>query len=139
MTNFSELKSGVDILVATPGRLIDFLGSKLIRLSMVKYFVIDEADKMLDMGFEPQLNQIKFKFDLNDKTCTQNLMFSATFSKEIRALAESFLRDYIYVTNNMETTANENINQEFFEVTDEEKIFLLHKTLQEIKGKVLSK
>lgn len=56
----SELKSGMDIIVATPGRLLDFIESKLILLKKIKYFIIDEADRILEMGFEQQLNAIIF-------------------------------------------------------------------------------
>ena len=57
-----ELRDGTDILVATPGRLIDFLNSKMISLKMVKYFILDEADRILDLGFTEQLNNISFNF-----------------------------------------------------------------------------
>jgi len=60
-----ELRDGTDILVATPGRLIDFLNSKMISLKMVKYFILDEADRILDLGFSEQLNQISFNYGKN--------------------------------------------------------------------------
>lgn len=60
-TQIRELKNGVDIIVATPGRLIDFTESKLVNLTKIKFLIIDEADRILDMGFEPQLNTIIFE------------------------------------------------------------------------------
>ncbi|MDD5177544.1 MAG: DEAD/DEAH box helicase [Sterolibacterium sp.] len=83
------LKSGVDILVATPGRLLDHLGQRNVDLSGVEIFILDEADRMLDMGFMPDIRKV---IALIPKQ-KQSLLFSATFPDEIRALAASLLRD----------------------------------------------
>ncbi len=83
------LKSGVDILVATPGRLLDHLGQRNADLSGVEIFVLDEADRMLDMGFMPDIRKV-INLIPKQKQC---LLFSATFPEEIRALAKGLLRD----------------------------------------------
>jgi len=83
------LEPGIDILVATPGRMWDLYQAGALRLKKVKYLVIDEADRMLDMGFLPQLRQIQEIIPVR----RQNLLFSATFSEKVEKLAEEFL-DY---------------------------------------------
>ncbi|TGZ78023.1 ATP-dependent RNA helicase DED1 [Ascodesmis nigricans] len=89
-----ELAKGCDVLIATPGRLLDFMErGRILSLRRVKFIVIDEADEMLDMGFEPQLRRIIEDSDVNqddDRVC---MMFSATFPKSVRKLAKEFLAD----------------------------------------------
>ena len=86
-TQIDKLKKGVDIVVATPGRLLDHLDKKTLDLSELEVFVLDEADRMLDMGFIRDIKKI-LKYLPKKK---QNLLFSATFPKEIQALADSLL------------------------------------------------
>ncbi len=84
-----EMKKGVEILVATPGRLLDLIGQKAVNLGKVQILVLDEADRMLDMGFIPDIKRIIAMLP----AMRQTLLFSATFSDEIRKLSAQFLRD----------------------------------------------
>jgi len=84
-----ELKRGVEVLVATPGRLLDLVGQKAVNLGKVQILVLDEADRMLDMGFIPDIKRIIALLP----TMRQTLLFSATFSDEIRRLSAQFLKD----------------------------------------------
>uniref|UniRef100_A0A8B9HKD4 RNA helicase n=1 Tax=Astyanax mexicanus TaxID=7994 RepID=A0A8B9HKD4_ASTMX len=86
-----DLERGVEICIATPGRLIDFLEAGKTNLRRCTYLVLDEADRMLDMGFEPQIRKIVDQI----RPDRQTLMWSATWPKEVRQLAEDFLREYI--------------------------------------------
>lgn len=88
-----KLNRGVDILVATPGRLLDLVGQGKADLTHVEFFVLDEADRMLDMGF---IHDIRKVLKILPKQ-RQNLLFSATFSEEIKQLASGFLRSPVYV------------------------------------------
>jgi len=98
-----RLNRGVDILVATPGRLLDLVNQRKCDLSQIEFFVLDEADRMLDMGF---IHDIRKVLKLLPKQ-RQNLLFSATFSNEIKQLASGFLRSPVYV----EVARNETTHQ----------------------------
>jgi ATP-dependent RNA helicase RhlE len=88
-----ELRRGVEIVVATPGRLLDHVQQRTINLQMVEVFILDEADRMLDMGFIPDIRRILTLLPSRK----QSLLFSATFSDEIKKLADSFLKDPVLV------------------------------------------
>ncbi|KAK7379654.1 hypothetical protein VNO80_05118 [Phaseolus coccineus] len=92
-----ELERGVDILVATPGRLVDLLERARVSLQMIKYLALDEADRMLDMGFEPQIRKIVEQMDMPPPGARQTMLFSATFPKEIQSLASDFLSNYVFL------------------------------------------
>ncbi|KAG2683246.1 hypothetical protein I3760_10G024200 [Carya illinoinensis] len=92
-----ELERGVDILVATPGRLVDLLERARVSLQMIRYLALDEADRMLDMGFEPQIRKIVEQMDMPPPGVRQTMLFSATFPKEIQRLASDFLSNYIFL------------------------------------------
>lgn len=104
-----DVRNGVHIIVATPGRLNDFLENRLVRLEQVQYLVFDEADRMLDMGFEPQIRKI-LNFIPPQR---QTLFFTATWPKEVRRLASEFLRNpvLIYVGNTNALVANKDVTQ----------------------------
>ncbi|KAF2314517.1 hypothetical protein P3X46_026800 [Hevea brasiliensis] len=92
-----ELERGVDIIVATPGRLVDLLERARVSLQMVKYLALDEADRMLDMGFEPQIRKIVEQNDMPRPGARQTMLFSATFPKVIQRLASDFLFNYVFL------------------------------------------
>jgi superfamily II DNA/RNA helicase len=111
------LRAGVEVLVATPGRLLDHLQQKNTSLGQVEVVVLDEADRMLDMGFLPDISRI---LNLLPQQ-RQSLMFSATFSPEIRKLAGNFLRDPVLVEVARGNVTADNVRQELLHVHESEK------------------
>ena len=144
-TQIRELRQGVDIIIGTPGRIKEFIDKKILYLNLIKYLVIDESDRMLDMGFKPQLEDIISNNDqMNKKENRINLMFSATIPSEVQEISYQFMKDdcYLITTNkNKENkngyNVNENVEQEIYFVEDEEKIMKLHEILQKIEGNVI--
>jgi superfamily II DNA/RNA helicase len=112
-----ELKGGVEVLVATPGRLLDHIEAKNCVLNQVEYVVLDEADRMLDIGFLPDLQRILSYLPKQRQT----LLFSATFSTEIKRLAESYLQDPILVEVARPNATATNVEQRFFSVATDDK------------------
>ena len=117
----SKLKKGVDILVATPGRLLDLVNQKAVKLDRVQVLVLDEADHMLDMGF---IHDIK-KIIAMTPSSRQNLLFSATFSPEIKKLAQSLGEDLIEISAQSPNTTVSKIKQTVFHVDKNKKSDLL--------------
>jgi ATP-dependent RNA helicase RhlE len=116
-----ELARGVDILVATPGRLLDLINQKFIRLENVKYFVLDEADMMLDMGMIHDVRKI-ISFLPHVR---QTMFFSATMPKEIAVLAHSILKDPVKAEVTPVASTVDTINQQLYFVDKPDKIHLL--------------
>lgn len=123
----AKLRNGVDILVATPGRLLDLQNQRLLFLSNIEIFVLDEADRMLDMGF---LRDIRKIIDLMPRK-RQNLLFSATFSKEIKKLASDFLNHPVMVETTPENTTVDAIEQKVYRVAKDKKTGLIIKLISE--------
>ncbi len=125
-TQTPKLKAGVEILVATPGRLLDHIEMKSVQLNQVQILVLDEADRMLDMGFMPDLKRI---LALLPKV-RQNLMFSATFSNEIKKLSEEFLNAPTLIEVARSNATAENVIQKVYLVAHEDKHALLAQLLR---------
>ena len=125
-TQTPHLKTGVEILVATPGRLLDHIEQKTLSLSQVQILVLDEADRMLDMGFMPDLKRI---LALLPKQ-RQNMMFSATFSNEIKKLADDFLTNPVLVEVARSNATNENVSQKVYLVEQAKKQTFLTQLLK---------
>mmetsp|Transcript_7606 Transcript_7606/g.27894 ORF Transcript_7606/g.27894 Transcript_7606/m.27894 type:complete len:628 (-) Transcript_7606:438-2321(-) len=108
-----DLEKGCDILVATPGRLTDMCDRGTVSLELVQFFILDEADRMLDMGFEPQVRQIvNSNMGAQSAFGRQSMMFSATFAREVQHMARDFLKDYVFITVGRVGSASELISQQ---------------------------
>jgi ATP-dependent RNA helicase RhlE len=116
-----SLKAGVEILVATPGRLLDHIEQKTVQLNQVQYLVLDEADRMLDMGFMPDLKKILALLPKQRQT----LMFSATFSKEIKKLSDDFLRNPALIEVARSNATSENVLQKAYQADQKQKQSIL--------------
>jgi len=134
-TQLAELERGCHILVATPGRLLDMMERGKVGISNIKYLCVDEADRMLDMGFEQQIRGIVDQCP--DRGVRQTLMFSATFPKTILRLAEDFLDNYIFLSIGRPSSATDIIKQSVRWVEDHEKKAALLELLRDIQGLTL--
>ncbi|KAJ9465085.1 ATP-dependent RNA helicase DBP2 [Diplonema papillatum] len=134
-----QLYDGCDIAVATPGRLIDFLNNRTTNLRRVTYLVMDEADRMLDMGFEPQIRKVVGQI----RPDRQTLLWSATWPREVQSLARDFLRDWVQIqVGSQELSANKDVTQHIHMVNGfrqkYEEIYTLIRDYNKVgKGKVL--
>lgn len=120
------LKTGVEILVATPGRLLDHIEQKTVQLNQVRFLVLDEADRMLDMGFMPDLKRILALLPKQRQT----VMFSATFSKEIKKLSDEFMNNPALIEVARSNATNENVEQKAYAVDQRSKEALLSQLLK---------
>jgi superfamily II DNA/RNA helicase len=122
-----ELKKGVEVLVATPGRLLDHIEAKNAVLNQVEYVVLDEADRMLDIGFLPDLQRILSYLPKQRTT----LLFSATFSPEIKRLANSYLQDPVTIEVARSNATASTVEQHFYSVEGDDKRHALHQVLKD--------
>ena len=121
-----ELKKGVEVLVATPGRLLDHIEAKNAVLNQVEYVVLDEADRMLDIGFLPDLQRILSYLPKQRTT----LLFSATFSPEIKRLAGSYLQNPITIEVARPNETASTMEQRFYSANDDDKRRAIHQVLR---------
>ena len=121
------LKGGVEVLIATPGRLLDHIEARNCVLNQVEYVVLDEADRMLDIGFLPDLQRILAYLPKQRQT----LLFSATFSPEIKRLAQSYLQDPITVEVARPNATASTVEQRFYGVTDDDKRSVIRQILRQ--------
>ena len=124
-----ELQRGIDILIATPGRLLDLMNQRRVHLKEIEFFVLDEADRMLDMGFFKDINKIASELPKEK----QSLFFSATMSKEITELTRRFLKDPIRIEVTPQATPVEKIDQCVFFIDPENKNELLLDLIEQQK------
>tara|TARA_B100000768_G_C11229063_1_gene354210 strand:+ start:22 stop:1245 length:1224 start_codon:yes stop_codon:yes gene_type:complete len=123
----SKIRGGVDILIATPGRLLDLENQRLLSLRNIEILVLDEADRMLDMGFQRDINKIMQLLPAK----RQNLLFSATFSKEIKKLAKGILNNPALIETSPENTTVEAIIQYVYKVDKSNKSRLIIQLIKE--------
>jgi len=126
-SQIATLKKGVDVLVATPGRLLDLHNQKVISFKRVDVFILDEADRMLDMGFVRDINKIISYMPSK----RQNLLFSATFSKEIKQLAQNLLKNPVMVEAEPENSTAEMVNQKVYRVNKKQKTIIITNLIKE--------
>ena len=130
----AALRTGVELLIATPGRLLDHLSQKNANLSQVQILVLDEADRMLDMGFLPDLQKIMSLIP----TTRQTLLFSATFSPEIKKLAQQYLKDPVIIEVSRQNQTADTVTQMVHLVESSKKLKVLQDVLQQRRDKGLS-
>lgn len=128
-----ELDRGCHLIVATPGRLEDMITRGKVGLDNIRFLVLDEADRMLDMGFEPQIRRIVEQSNMPTTGERQTLMFSATFPKAIQELASDFLHNYIFLAVGRVGSTSENITQNILWVNESDKRSYLLDLLSSLK------
>ncbi|WP_075343405.1 DEAD/DEAH box helicase [Tenacibaculum agarivorans] len=109
-----QLKKGVQIVVGTPGRTVDLIRRKALKLSNTKWLVLDEADEMLNMGFKDELDQV---LEATPDT-KQTLLFSATFPREVEAIAKNYMHNPVEITSGQKNQGSDNVTHEFYQVTE---------------------
>lgn len=122
-----RLKKGVHVVVGTPGRTLDLIKQGALKLSNVRFLILDEADEMLKMGFIEDIEQI---INATDASQRQTILFSATFSSEIRRIAKKYMRDAVHIKIESEQLTGDTINQRHYAVKDSDKINALSRILE---------
>jgi len=130
----NALRKRPHVIIATPGRLIDHLQQKTVSLASVNILVLDEADRMLDMGFEPQIKRILVGIPTDRR---QTMLFSATMPEKITRLARNYMHSPLRIEVAPQGTMAKNIEQEVFIVPKPQKLSLLHQVLDDYDGRVL--
>lgn len=128
-----HIDRGCDLLVATPGRLVDLIERGRLAMDHIRFLVLDEADRMLDMGFEPQIRRIVEEEGMPCGEDRQTMLFSATFPANIQRLASDFLRDYIFLTVGRVGSASKDVTQTVEFVENNDKIDTLMRFLLTIE------
>jgi len=126
-----KLAEGCNILVATPGRLLDYVEKGKVSFKNLQFLVLDEADRMLDMGFMPEIQKCVDDPNMPEKGTRQTLMFSATFPDDIQVAAQDFLNDYLFLTVGIVGGACSDVQQEFHEVAKFDKREKLGELMQD--------
>jgi ATP-dependent RNA helicase RhlE len=132
-TQLNAIRKGSQVLLATPGRLFDFVGRKLVDLSKVRILVLDEADRMLDMGFLPTVKRIMATVP----TDRQTLLFSATIESSVKHLVETQVRNAVRIECGSTNKPVEQVDLHVYEVEQDRKLGLLHSMLREGDGTFL--
>ena len=127
VTQTNALRAGVDIVIGTPGRLIDHIERRNLKLGDIKMLVLDEADRMLDMGFRPDIERMLSAMPRKKQT----MLFSATFPSEIMRIATKYMDNPIEIRLSEDTLTVENVDQKFYTVTRERKGGLLEAIIRE--------
>ncbi len=127
------VRQGAQVLIATPGRLCDFLDRRLVSLGGVQFFVLDEADRMLDMGFLPALRMILKTVPASRQT----LLFSATIEKSVAHLIDAYVRNPVRVAIGPATKPAEQVDLHVYEVESDRKLSLLTKLIGQEPGSFL--
>lgn len=128
-TQISELKQGIDIVVGTPGRVLDLIDRKALKLQEVEYFILDEADEMLKMGFIEDIETIFQTTPKNKKV----LLFSATMPEKIKRLSKKYMQNQLIIEANEKVHAKLNIEQKYFVVKREEKFPMIKNIIENTK------
>jgi len=129
-----NIEAGCNILIGTPGRLKDFFGKRKVSLANLKYLILDEADRMLDMGFIPDIREMVNDYGMPPKGERKTLMFSATFPEPIQELAREFLEDYVFLTIGKVGGTSSDIEQSIEDVPEANKRDKLVEILSEQGG-----
>lgn len=132
-----NLNRGIDIVIATPGRLIDIMKQHCLTLSRVKFLILDEADRMLDMGFEPQIQEVINGCDMPPASERQTMLFSATFPAEVQKLARDFMRPKLARISVGMQDAPKSIEQRFIYCRETDKFPELLEIINDVEGPTL--